>query len=124
MQKGDMPLSHTEPESQALSTLNPTENGALSAVSASVGEFCQSHGLTEKLALAMDLAKHWFNSDEASCELTQDFETDDRWLVVRVNFHGSVEDALAAKKNYTARWVAAVPPPQRRLIRLSYNIVD
>lgn len=119
-----MPPSHTKPESQALQTLKASENGALCADSAPTGEFCRSHGLTEKLALSVELAKRCFNSADVSCDLTQDFETDDRWVVVRVSFHGSVEDALAAKKNYTARWVAAVPPPQRHLIRLSYDIID
>jgi hypothetical protein len=87
-----------------------------------VAAFCERHGLTEFLATSIRLAEQIFEPISLTKEVAQDYETDDQWIVVRISVRGSAECVLAAKKRYTAEWVAAAPWPQRHQIRLSYNI--
>jgi hypothetical protein len=95
--------------------------GGTSAVD-NVAAFCEKNGLTEFLTTSIRLAEQIFEPISLTKEVVQDYETDDQWIVVRISVRGSVESVFAAKKRYSAEWVAAVPWPQRHQIRLSYSI--
>jgi hypothetical protein len=100
---------------------HPATNGAGNANSAvsEIEAFCREHNLSDYLKLSLQLARDCYKNGEIHCELAEDYGTDDRWVVVYVRADGSIEEALAAGAEYTARWVAAVPWPQRYLIRHS-----
>jgi hypothetical protein len=100
----------------------PVPNGAntLRSIPDEVDAFCREHGLTEYLNLSLQFAADCFKSKEISCELEQDYGTDDRWVVVRVLVQGSTEVVLAQQHDYLSRWVAAIPWPERFLIRLTF----
>jgi len=116
-----MPASQVDFERTGTPVSIPTGNGAV--LDELVAEFCQLHGLINELAVAVETAKDCFKTDDAQVEIARDYETDDQWLVVRVRVPGTVESVLAAKKENTARWIAAVAWPKRHQIRLSYVIV-
>jgi hypothetical protein len=88
-----------------------------------VARFCKAHGLCDYLETAKRFARECLGSTRMTCELMQDVETDDQWIVLRADVHGSVESIVAATKNYTAKWVASVPWPERFMIRLLFNTV-
>jgi hypothetical protein len=88
-----------------------------------VEAFCLAHGLAGHLSTAVKLARTCFDPITLQIELDQDDDTDEQWIVVRVDVRGSQESVLAAKQRYTGAWVAAVPWPERHSINLSFNIV-
>jgi hypothetical protein len=92
-------------------------------ISADVKRFCADDDLASLLSLSMDLAGRCFGPERTEVELMQDPDTNDEWVVVRIDVRGSAESVLASKKRYTAEWVAMAPWPQRHLIRLSLNVV-
>ena len=102
----------------------PPPEGCSTAVDSSGGieEFCRLHDLRDLLSAAKAIATECFRPKELSCELVQDHESDEQWIVVRVKVSGSPDSVRAAKKQYTSRWIAAAPWPERHLIRLSYDI--
>lgn len=100
----------------------PPSNGVAPPIPNEVEAFCREHGITDQLKLSTQLAAGCFKSQDISCEVEDDYETDDRWVVVRVRTSGTVEEILAAHDKYTTAWVAAVRGPERFLIRLSSYI--
>jgi hypothetical protein len=114
-------MSPTQPPIASEPVVHPATNG-ISPAHATANEvdvFCREHGLTEYLKLSLQLAADCFKSNEITCELQDDYETDDRWVVVRVLVEGPTEVVLAQHHDYVSRWVAAVPWPERFLIRLT-----
>jgi hypothetical protein len=91
--------------------------------SAEFDQFTQSNGLGPYLSIAKDLATRLFQVESGQCEFVQAGDSDDEWIVVRIQVKGTIESVLESKRQYTAQWVAAAPVPQRHLIRLSMNIV-
>ena len=86
--------------------------------------FSRSKGLDGYLQKAVSLARQVFAPIERiEMELRPDPATDDEWIVLRVVVHGDRVDVSAARKEFTAQWVASVPAPERFLIRLSPDIL-
>lgn len=83
----------------------------------------QGSDLAHYIDDAKALARTHFDCDAITHEWAEDPESGERWIVVRADVRGSVESVLAAKREYTSRWVASVPAPQRFAVRLSLNFV-
>jgi hypothetical protein len=88
-----------------------------------VDEFCQKHGIAAHLETAKTLAERFFELDHEICEVVQDRDSGEEWIVVRIRVHGSRESVLAAKRQYTAQWIASVPWQLREKVMLSYDII-
>ena len=94
------------------------------AHSAEFDQFSHDNGLAPYLSTAKDLATRLFHVESGQCEFVQAGDSDDEWIVARIQVKGTIESVLASKQQYTSQWVASVPAPQRHMIRLSYEIIE
>ncbi|MFO0824892.1 MAG: hypothetical protein U0792_17530 [Gemmataceae bacterium] len=92
--------------------------------SETVAAFCQRKGLDELLRQAILFAQETFSPVEwFEVEVRQNPEAAEEWVVLRVAVRGEQVNVSAARKEYTAKWIAFSPPESRLLIRLSPDIL-
>jgi len=92
-------------------------------VTSDAERFLAERGLRSELKFAVDLAQKCFRVEAMTAEFSEDHDSDDTWVVLRINVRGSVEEVLAAKNRYTSIWVASTPAPSRFSIRLTFHIL-
>ena len=86
--------------------------------------FCDRRGIRGVFQQAVQFAHAAFAPVERlEAEVRQNPETDDEWVVLRVVVRADRVNVSAARKKYTAEWIASVPESLRFLIRVSPDIV-
>jgi hypothetical protein len=97
----------------------------LGDVPTEVTEFANERGITQHLEFAVTLAEECFGTlIEPSVRLDWD-EYDEgevvRYLVLSFGVPADVDRAYSAYQEFTRKFIAAVPSPERRLILISYD---
>ena len=90
---------------------------------ASVLTFCRKHDLVTHLDFAQQLVSRLFEPVRSlRLTLEPDPETGEEAVVIDVSTDLSPSEALSRKREYTRRWVEAVPPAVIGTIRLVLDI--
>ena len=88
-----------------------------------VQNFCDREGILEHLATALELVGKNFSLVQApTLKLMVDPETKAEWVIVEFTARGNVAEVLENHRNYTKNWIASVPWPDRRKIRLEFDM--
>jgi hypothetical protein len=85
--------------------------------------YCQRHGLTDHLMLALRLAEETFDPVRAVGVVVEtDPETDEEAVIIDVSCALGSDEAVAQKREYTRRWVESAPPEVIGRIRLIFAL--
>jgi hypothetical protein len=93
-------------------------------LSEEVHAFCQRHGLTDYLSMALGLARQCFPIvGDPTVQLEQDPEDGESYLVIEIRAGGGEEDCARSHRRYLSAWANTAPWPAVHLIRLLYDII-
>jgi hypothetical protein len=88
-----------------------------------VRAFCREHGLQAEAKRAVSLIEKYFPWSESRLDVCGDPDGDEKWLIVRFDVPGPVEEVLASYRRMKREWTDAPGIESSRLIRFIYNIV-
>jgi hypothetical protein len=89
-----------------------------------MAQFCIQERIVNYVPVAIDIIERSFrNLAETKMRVEEDLETGEKWLMIAIAVHGTVEDVLQDYDRYTESWLTAVPWPECHKIRLSFDIL-
>ena len=88
-----------------------------------VVQFCIQERISKYVPVSVDIIERSFrNVVQTKMRVEEDPDTGEKWLMIAISVHGTVEDVLQDYDRYTESWVSAVPWPECHKIRLSFDI--
>src|SRR5688500_11575093 len=104
------PVTLPEGADVEVSVLEPAAPPADPELPPDVAEVCARRGLGGHLPLAVRLAREAFGpASDLRLSVDTDPDTDDRRVVLDVTVDATVDELLRRHRDYTRRWVQAVP---------------
>jgi hypothetical protein len=94
------------------------------AITPEVRRFCESAGIQDDLARAIELIQcHFPDAQAMRSELVTDPEMYDTWVSLTVSMSGAVSDLTPRDDRFMEQWIAEVPWPAVDKIVVDLDIV-
>ena len=88
-------------------------------------DFCRRNALVDHLGRAIELARQHFSIvGDPVIRLEQDFEVDERYLVLEIRVQGDEDESIRAHKAYNRAWTSLTGWPEVSRISLVVDLED